>query len=439
MTDTFPQHRALCIIILMCLLMCLSVRHSFAQDSIQISSQVINNQSQRQPDIVLNSPTETPLNKPSGSMLFFYRLGRIIETFLMKGIDSTYLQLYNRSWKLAFTTNVTGIHSKLNLSNLPYYSETGALTQYDEVIKLQSAPSVGMGFAAAWHTIQFNYSWDILYRRSSKFDFAILNRAWGIEFMRHVYTNIYGPVSDAQSDNYPIQKGDIQVATSFLSAYFIFNSEKYSTYSALRQSYIQKKSAGSLYLQAQYLGSHITALNPELIERMNYLNDIELHQAAISAGYGYNYTPNQGKFLLHISAAPMAILFNRTILTYTYSFINEETKQEDSFKINKIIAPKHWFYLTGTARVAFSWDINEWCYLAGNAQFYNLRFNSVKDDDLQMKINTWEWNANLSFGARFGFSRNKMRKVLEQYDAEKALNPGKGDILDWVEKLINKH
>lgn len=375
----------------------------------------------------------------SNGAIFFYRLGRIIESFLMKGIDSTYLQLYDHSWKLALINSETGVHNTMELSDFPYQNDKGGISYYDKsTVRLKSAPSIGLGFAAAWHTLQFNYSWDILYRRSRKLDVAILNRAWGIEFTRHVNTKVYGDITKQDAPPFAIDKGDVEFTTSFLSAYFIFNSEKYSTYSALRQSYIQKKSAGSFYLQAQYLGSHTKQQDTALISHMNYLGDIEIHQAAISAGYGYNYTPNGGKFLLHISAAPMAILFNRTILTYSYFFPDNDGK-ESVLEINKIISPKHWFYITGTARVAFSWDINEWCYFAGNAQFYNLRFNSVNDETLHIKINTWEWNANLTFGARFGVSRKKMGKILEQYDADKAANPRKDDIIDWVEKLINKH
>ncbi len=384
---------------------------------------------------IIQMPDST-IKKTSDGMLFFYRMARIIESFLMKGIDSTYLGLYDHSWKLAFTNTETGIHSTMNLNDIWSYNRG---IRYSEKIQINPAPSVGLGFAAAWHTIQFNYSWDVLYRRSSKLDLAILNRAWGIEFMRHVNTNVYGTLTDFSTNNgYEIEKGDMEFATSFVSAYFIFNSERYSTYSALRQSYIQKKSAGSFYLQAQYLGSHMTANDTELIKKMNDLENIEIHQAAVSAGYGYNYTPNQGKFLLHVSAAPMAILFNRTILTYLWEIPNDDGSTL-YYRDNQIINPKHWFYITGTARMAFSWNINEWCYLAGNAQFYNLRFDSEKNEDMRMKINTWEWNATITFGARFGFSRKKMAKVLQQYDAYKAANPGKDDVIDWVEKLINKH
>ncbi len=365
----------------------------------------------------------------SGTLLFFYRLGRTIETALMKGIDSTYLELYDRSWRFALTATGNGVYNTINMSDMPSNSNVN--------IDLRSSPSIGLGFSAAWHSIQFNYSWDVMFRRSRKFDFAILNRAWGIEFTHHVNTNIYGRL-DVQNDmTYDINYGDLEIATTFLSMYFIFNSDEYSTSSALRQSYRQKKSAGSFYLQAQYLGTNITSTGDPLTYTMNSLKSTEIHQAAVSAGYGYNYTPNNGKFLLHISAAPMAIVFNRTILTFYYPLTIDNEKFD--ITLQQVIDPKHWLYITGTARVAFSWDINEWCYFAGNAQFYNMRFNSKKTETLALKINTWEWNANITFGARFGISRKKMKTILEQYDEDRKNNPRKDDILDWVDKKISKH
>lgn len=380
----------------------------------------------------LFATTPQPAEKPTpGPIMFFYRLGRIIEHFLVKGIDTTYLQLHNHSWRLAFTTVGTGIYNTLNIKEIPKYP--------DASLNLRSSPSVGLGFAVAWHTIQFNYSWDVLYRRTRKLDFAILNRAWGIELTHHVNTNING-ILNANNTQTPIKNSDVEIATTFLSAYFIFNSEQYSTNAALRQSYIQKKSAGSFYLQAQYLGTKMSFTEPTLSSKMEEMKNYEVHQAAVSAGYGYNYTPNEGKFLLHISAAPMAIVFNRTILTFTQkqSIVGERYKKE--ITLQKVIDPKLWIYITGTARVSATWNVNDWFYIAGNAQFNNMRFNSKKDEDLSfiLQMNTWEWNANLTIGARFGISREKMYKALERYEAEKKVTPHKDDILDWVEHLLNK-
>ena len=53
-----------------------------------------------------------------------------------------------------------------------------------------------------------------------------------------------------------------------------------------------------------------------------------------------------------------------------------------------------------------------------------------------MRSNTWEWSANVMFGVRFGMDKKKSVKMLEDFDAHS--NERKRDMIDWVEKLLNR-
>lgn len=364
----------------------------------------------------------------SNALLFFYRLGRFIDGFLTKGIDTSYLELNDRAWKLALTNSEVGIHNTFALTSI---SELGNVN-----MKLYSSPSVALGFEAAYHTIQFNYSWDVLHRRTQRLTFNIITRAWSLEYVRYSNTNLQGYIDAVGTEGkVMVKNGDMEAYSSFLSIYFMFNSDKYSGYNAIRQSFVQKKSAGSFYLQAQYFGSKLTTHSEALLANVNSVYSIDVHQAAVSAGYGYNYTPNKGRFLLHVSAAPMLIVFNRALVSFRYPVrINENETQ--NIDLTRILKPQN-FYLTGTARVALSWNINQWVFLSGNAQFYNHRLRGEVDEN-NMKMSTWNWNANLSIGVRFGVSRKRISAILEEYDRAVAPNK-KRDVLDWLEGVMNKH
>lgn len=377
---------------------------------------------------VTGGTTVRTLLPKSSALMFFYRLGRFIDGFLTKGIDTSYLELNDRAWKLALTNSEVGIHNTMNLTN---FSELGNVD-----MKLYSAPSVALGFEAAYHTIQFNYSWDVLHRRAQRLTFNMITRAWSLEYVRYSNTNLQGYIDAVGTEGkVMVKNGDMEAYSSFLSIYFMFNSDKYSGYNAIRQSFVQKKSAGSFYLQAQYFGSKLTTHSEALLANVNSVYSVDVHQAAVSAGYGYNYTPNRGKFLLHVSAAPMLIVFNRALVSFRYPVkINE--KETQNIDLTRILKPQN-FYVTGTARVALSWNINEWVFLSGNAQFYNHRLRGEVDDN-NMKMSTWNWNANLSIGVRFGVSRKRISAILEEYDRTVAPNK-KRDVLDWLEGVMNKH
>lgn len=362
----------------------------------------------------------------SGAELFFYRLGRIIDNALMKGLDTAYLGLPEKGWTVAFVNDYVGLNTTMNFQDINYFNSSTN-------IKFHSTPTIALGVAAGYRTLAFNYTWDVFSPRSGKFKFELLNKSWGIEFMRHVNDNIVGSIETLGRTPLQVNKKEIKFLTSYLSLYYVFGGERYSMTAHRRMAYVQKKSAGAFYLFGQYIGSKIETASDELVREVGDLKEIEMHQGAVGAGYGYNYTPNGGKFLLHVSAAPMLVFFNRSVLTFDMNLpIDDNTSVV--LPIDYKVVPKVPFYVTGTARVAINWNINEWIYLMAYSTFHNFRFK--EKERIEMKSNTWEWSANVMFGVRFGMDKKKSVKMLEDFDAHS--NERKRDMIDWVEKLLNR-
>lgn len=87
------------------------------------------------------------------------------------------------------------------------------------------------------------------------------------------------------------------------------------------------------------------------------LKQIKLYQASIGFGYGYNYTPNNGKFLFHISAAPVLVFINKGLITAnTYIMIQDSSIHR--MEVQREIKPRVPVYVTGTARLAAVYHIN---------------------------------------------------------------------------------
>ena len=210
-----------------------------------------------------------------------------------------------------------------------------------------------------------------------------------------------------------LRSGDIATTTFFLSGYVALNRRKFSMPAAFNASFIQRKSAGSALIVADFIYSRMALLSDALVSRTGGVNEMELYQIAIGAGYGYNYTPNKGKFLLHVSATPMLAVLNRMIITGDdRMFMPDEAGY--NLILSRKIKPEFPVYITGQAKVALAYNISPRFVLAFNTVVNNIRFKAkdrmiatgststlTDNPEIRMRMMTWDWNAVLYFGVRF--------------------------------------
>lgn len=103
-----------------------------------------------------------------------------------------------------------------------------------------------------------------------------------------------------------VSKGMVSQNAINFNAYYAFNGRRFSLPAAFTQSYIQRKSAGSVMLGVSFDGQKVDIAPDEAI---NYDGvTMRIMDVGIGAGYGYNFV--MGKhWLFHISTVPTFDVF----------------------------------------------------------------------------------------------------------------------------------
>lgn len=340
--------------------------------------------------------------QPSKFLNFFYRTGLYIDRFLLQNIDTNYICLPEHSWQLTYTNGFVGIVSNYTARNTDYVG--------DITINSQTTPSLDLGLYTAYRGLGFSYSWDGLHAYAQKMNLSLGSKFIGIDFSHQRSTNIKSKIFVPKIISEPRDIGDgyVAITNTNLSLWYALNSKHYSHNAAVKQNYVQKKTAGSLTLHASYMATEIAFVDSMYLGVvLDSVSRLKTHQAAVGLGYGINYTPNQGKLLFHLSAAAKLVVYSINMISY---IPDEEAK---SFETEKyaLIHPEVPVHVTGTMRAAISWDINRWVYLSARATVDNMRFQAVAQD-ASLAMSNWNWQVNVSVGVRLGAGKKQVAKSL---------------------------
>lgn len=375
--------------------------------------------------------------RPNKAAVFFYRASEWIDNFVMKDLDTAYIGLPEHSWRLAFNTGMVGVNSNFVSPDVHF----GTVSLGDVALLQRTTPSVNLGFYAGFRGFGFGYSWDAMNAYSQNMNLSLGGKAFGLEFRRQTSSNITGLMTigpnvaidfdEVRRFGYPLTNN---ITNTTLSAWYALNSAHYSHNAAIKQSYIQKKTAGSLLLQVHYASININ-LDTLLAAFTNKIIGIETQQVGVGIGYGINYTPNHGKVLLHASAMMQLICYSHNLVTHVDSFLTKTAQAQDTtvavpalYRISSRV-PVH---ITGTVRAAVSWEINKWVHLSAWAQGNNIRF-MAHASDTKLDLSNWNWQVNLAVGVRLGAGYERRQKVLDA--EEEYLIAEENEILKEAERL----
>lgn len=363
------------------------------------------------PLAAVSAETDSTANttpKPSKGAVFFFGLAEKIDKFLLHGLDTNYISLPEYRWSAALTTGGTGI-------NATYTTWADPATPI--ALRSQSTPSLDLGFNVGYRGYGGGYSWDLLNAYTTNWNLSLGSVFIGIEFLRNVSTNLTGyfAVDGVNENDFPmLNKGEIRIANTSLSAWYALNSAHYSHNAAIKQGYIQKRTAGSLLLSLGYMSSEMNLLDSAKYihdENMSILFDgvtgMITRQVAVGIGYGINYTPNKGKVLLHAAASMQVVCYSVNHVSYLPPagvYLPGEPQY--------MLRPASPVHVTGNMRAAVNWEINQWVNLSAWTQANNLRFASKRGDMTTLGISNWYWQAHLNVGVRFGASKKRIRQVL---------------------------
>ena len=355
------------------------------------------------------------LSRKQRTKEWFYKVEAYLKQSALSQVDTNYLGLPEHGWGVSLNTNLGQSFMHTTGKNFDILG--------DPDMRLRSALNARLGGSIGYQTLRISFSYDLNKGYSSQLRFNIMQNAWGIEVHWHNNSSLHGTISSPLIETKNVEKGDILTNDFALTTYYVFNYRRFSLPAAVTQSYIQRRSAGSFMLHAKFTSTETTFDNP-LIEMANIgLKQIKLYQASIGFGYGYNYTPNNGKFLFHISAAPVLVFINKGLITAnTYIMIQDSSIHR--MEVQREIKPRVPVYVTGTARLAAVYHINHRFVLAVNANFANIRFSSNNNfippvetsadideiwrgEQTTLKINNIAWEATVTFGVRFGLLKKR--------------------------------
>ena len=363
--------------------------------------------------------TEKPASE---GLKWFYRMGLKMDRWLQRGIDTSYIALPEHSWRLAQTNTMIGVHSTFLARDVHY----ATLPLGDFTFIMKSRPSVSLGFNAGYRGFGFGYSWDVMNAYSQNWNFSFGSKAIGLEFMRQTSDNISCAIAVNKFD--PIEMADsLKLATitnTSFNVWYALNAAHYNHNAAIKQSYIQRKSAGSLLLQVNYMSTDVR-MNRDWILFTNQVVGIETHQMGVGLGYGINVTPNHGKVLFHLSGLAQLICISQNLITHMDKVVVEVAGNDTTINLEGLyqVQSRYPVHVSGTMRAAVSWEINKWVHLSAWAKANNIRFSSlVSDSDLS--LTNWNWQVNLNIAVRLGAGYERSRKALgDEYEALRELPP----------------
>lgn len=355
--------------------------------------------------------------QPSKGMHFFYRSGHWLDNYLLHNVDTAYIGLPEHSWRVAFTSGVVGINSVLksstHIEELPVSLKISMFNT--------TTPSVDFGFNAAFRSFGFGYSWDALHAYAQKLSFSFGSKYIGLDFSYQTSTNIR---TRMDVNDIPIPAMDIEnnvvIKNTNLNVWYALNAAHYSHAAAVKQSYIQRKSAGSLMLHLSYMSSQVAlgdtivvhgAEEPTLPALMSGVRGVTTRQVAVGVGYGINYTPNHGKVVLHASAAAMLVCYSVNHVAYQFPDSIQTILPGEALFTLRTAYPVH---VTGNVRAAVSWEINKWVHMSAWATGENIRFKSEKTvNENVLTLSNWNWKVQLNIGVRFGAGRDRVQRALD--------------------------
>ena len=358
--------------------------------------------------------------KPSKGLLFFYRTGRWIDNYLTRGIDTSYIELPEHSWRLAYTNAMVGVHSTLSSSFLAIIPGSSGPEEMTFSLLNRTTPSVDLGFYAGYRGFGFGYSWDAINAYAQRLSFSFGSKFIGIDFSIQTSTNITTRIILDNQYNWDQGKTNIVITNASLNIWYALNAAHYSHQAAVKQSYIQKKSAGSLLLHLAYQSSQVDLQDtvkipgderPLIPSLMSNITAVRTRQVAIGIGYGINYTPNKGKVVLHASAAAMLVTYSVNLISYYFpDTIANELPSNPMFNLE----PSFPVHVTGNMRAAVSWEINKWVHLNAWATGEHIRFRSKPTvQENVMSLRNWNWKVQASVGVRFGAGKDRLQRALE--------------------------
>ena len=281
-------------------------------------------------------------------------------------IDTNYITRPTTKWTIVARMNVSGakIETEGMDNGIPFKSEMKA--------DYKSTLSVGVSYLGFSLNAALNPAKLLGRYRDYELNFNSYGKRFGFDIIYQDAHNFKGWHYHEGMDRIVLPDGMLKVKTLNVNAFYVFNSRRFSYPAAFTQSYIQRRSAGSILLAASGQGQHAT---------LDYTQktDMKMTNIGLGMGYGYNFVPGEG-WLLHISALPTFIVYSNTSMTFG------DNRVPLSYHFPEVI-------ITGRGAVVRQWRNK----FLGMSMVFN--FTNIGNEE-RLAVHNIKWRVRTFFGLR---------------------------------------
>ena len=288
--------------------------------------------------------------------------------------DTNYVIKPNARWTLRLINNLSGTHFTMKLAMI---DDSKANLRF--WVPLRHTVTMSVNYRGLAVAFAVNPSSLFGKKTSTEFNINSYSNRYGFDFIYEKDGSFEGSANyQGQVEHF---NNEIEEKSMTINAYYAFNGRKFSYPAAFSQSFVQKRSAGSIMLGASFHHGTVAIVNQdEDYYQEDNIRKIKLNYFSTGVGYGYNFVPNRN-WLLHLSALPSIVLWRENkVVMMGHNEELEATFPEMS--------------LVGRASVVRYFKN----FFAGLTLVYN--YTSAGDYE-SIRIRHYKWRTRLIIGKRF--------------------------------------
>ena len=339
--------------------------------------------------LLLTTPFTMMAQKESALKEKVNKADNFITRIARSHFDSTYVSLPQHRWMVFASGNgsynkfhlrvpMPGIVEGMGLEGNPVFGDRDIYTYDMDLHSSTQSASVGVGY----RTLRLKYTFNIGKVNDQQISIESLGARFGFlvdyRHTKKMKGDMYDPSDgvDAWIENKTSQASEpmtasdvIKAGTSsidksynnftllHLQAHYVFNYKHFSYSAGRTASRIQKKSAGSPLALIDFYQSRAKFEKDFIVGTDEVFRTWKL---SIGGGYGYNWTPNAGRFLVQASVMPSLTFFSHSKHKATLANPTEEEKPElfdEQMKSVDDMVDGSKITLNCTARLSATWNI----------------------------------------------------------------------------------
>lgn len=255
---------------------------------------------------------------------YFRQLQCYLDFTARSKVDSRYIEVPQKPWRII-------LRYKENAVNVDYENsieDVSAGERLDWKLSFTPPLASSIGFWLGYRGTGISFSKSLAKNAGRYFSVSSTGAKYGFNFRLRRFSTDETTLSAALYEKGNLvdkitlegrMHAPVWIRSVYINGYYVFNGRHYSQAAAYNQSVIQRRSSGSFLLGATWYQSSFDNSDREnaaFIVLGNNVHRIEIHQANIGIGYGYNFVPFRG-FVVNLMAMPTFSFYNR-VKAYKY-------------------------------------------------------------------------------------------------------------------------